>query len=205
MRGSGSSDGVLYDEYSEIELQDGEAVLKWIAAQEWCDGNIGMIGISWGGITGLQLAQRQAKYLKTVIALGATEFRYYDDAGYYMGCMVGQTLGWATIMFGYNTRPPDPKLAGETWKETWLKRLRETPHYLEKWFSPQTMSRLKSPSTPSAVMRIAGQILFQDCLKTSPHLAEGYRVHGAIATLIWESLDPLSAFSRTLLAGSTVG
>ena len=59
MRGSGSSDGVLMDEYSEQEMQDGEDVIRWIARQKWCDGNIGMIGISWGGITRLANGEPQ--------------------------------------------------------------------------------------------------------------------------------------------------
>lgn len=137
MRGSGSSDGVLFDEYSDQEVDDGVAVIDWIAKQPWCDGNVGTIGISWGGVTGLQLAQRAPEALKTIIVLGATEFRYYDDAGYYMGCMVGQTLGWAAIMFGYNTRPPNPELVGERWRELWLDRLENAPHYLERWLEHQ--------------------------------------------------------------------
>ena len=137
MRGSGSSDGVLMDEYSEQEMQDGENVLRWIANQSWCDGNIGMIGISWGGITGLQMASRQADHLKAVIALGATEWRYYDDAGYYIGCMVGQTIGWAAIMFGYNTRPPDPLHCGDAWRDLWMERLNTAPMYLGLWLEHQ--------------------------------------------------------------------
>ena len=85
MRGSGSSDGILHDEYSDQEVNDGVAVIEWIAAQSWCDGNVGTIGISWGGITGMQLAQRAPEALKTIIVLGASDQRYYDDAGYYMG------------------------------------------------------------------------------------------------------------------------
>ena len=137
MRGSGSSDGVLLDEYSDQEIDDGVDVINWIAKQSWSDGNVGTIGISWGGITGLQLAQRQPKPLKTIIVLGATEFRYYDDAGYYMGCMVGQTIGWAAMMFGYNSRPPDPALVGEDWEKLWMERLEQTPHYLEYWLNHQ--------------------------------------------------------------------
>ena len=137
MRGSGSSDGVLYDEYSETEINDGVEVIDWLAKQPWCDGNVGTIGISWGGVTGLQLASRQPEALKTVIAVGATEYRYYDDAGYYMGCMIGQTIGWAAIMFGYNTRPPDPALVGDQWRDLWLQRMRTAPHYLIQWLEHQ--------------------------------------------------------------------
>ncbi|MBX2881533.1 MAG: CocE/NonD family hydrolase [Granulosicoccus sp.] len=137
MRGSGSSDGVMTDEYSDQEIADGVEVIEWIARQSWCNQRVGMMGISWGGITGMQIAQKQPQALKTIIVLGATEFRYYDDGSYYMGCMTGQTIGWAAIMFGYNTRPPDPALVGESWKQHWLERLNLTPHYMEHWFSHQ--------------------------------------------------------------------
>lgn len=137
MRGSGSSDGVLYDEYSEQEIDDGVDVINWIASQRWCNGKVGTIGISWGGITGLQLAQRQPAALKTVIAIGATEYRYYDDGAYFMGCMTGQTIGWAALMFGYNTRPPDPALVGDRWRNLWMDRLKKTPHYLDHFLSHQ--------------------------------------------------------------------
>ena len=137
IRGSGSSDGVLFDEYSEIEVSDGTEIIEWLANQQWCDGNVGMIGISWGGISGLLQASRNPEALKTVIAIGATEFRYYDDACYYMGCMIGQTIGWAAIMYGYNTRPPDPELIGDGWRDLWLKRIRSAPHYLVHWLEHQ--------------------------------------------------------------------
>jgi putative CocE/NonD family hydrolase len=136
MRGSGSSDGVLMDEYSDQEVDDGVSVIEWIAQQDWCNGKVATMGISWGGVTGLQLAQRQPEALKTVIALSASEYRYYDDAGYYIGCMVGQTLGWGAIMFGFNTRPPDPELRDD-WYELWMQRLNESPHFIDLWLAHQ--------------------------------------------------------------------
>ncbi len=41
MRGSGSSDGVLYDEYSDQEIDNGVAVINWIADQDRCNGKVG--------------------------------------------------------------------------------------------------------------------------------------------------------------------
>jgi predicted acyl esterase len=38
------------------EQEDALEVIAWIAAQDWCDGAVGMIGISWGGFHGLQVA-----------------------------------------------------------------------------------------------------------------------------------------------------
>ena len=60
MRGTGDSDGLYDDEYSETELADTEAVIGWIAEQPWCSGAVGMMGISWGGFNALQVAARRA-------------------------------------------------------------------------------------------------------------------------------------------------
>jgi putative CocE/NonD family hydrolase len=59
MRGSGDSDGILYDEYLPQEQDDALEVLRWIAAQPWCTGAVGIIGKSWGGFNGLQIAARR--------------------------------------------------------------------------------------------------------------------------------------------------
>ncbi len=54
--GSGDSDGLLHDEYLASELQDGADVIGWIASQSWCNGRIGLRGLSWGGFNALQIA-----------------------------------------------------------------------------------------------------------------------------------------------------
>ena len=61
MRGSGDSEGVLLGEYLKQEQDDGIEIINWITQQKWCSGNVGMIGISWGGFNGLQIAARNLK------------------------------------------------------------------------------------------------------------------------------------------------
>ena len=56
MRGNGDSEGVMEDEYTQQELDDAVEVINWVAAQPWCSGTVGMMGISWGGFNGLQVA-----------------------------------------------------------------------------------------------------------------------------------------------------
>jgi predicted acyl esterase len=117
MRGSGDSDGILYDEYLPQEQDDALEVLAWIAAQPWCDGNIGMHGISWGGFNSLQVAARRPPQLKAIIAIGATDDRYHDDVHYMGGCLLtSQMLPWASLMFAYNPSPPDPRWVGDKWR-----------------------------------------------------------------------------------------
>lgn len=137
MRGSGDSDGVLTDEYLEQELQDGLEVLKWLGQQNWCSGEVGMIGISWGGFNGLQIAALQPKELKAIITACSTDDRYSDDVHYMGGCLLGDNLSWASTMFSYNSCPPDPEIVGEKWKEMWFDRLEHSGLWLSKWLRHQ--------------------------------------------------------------------
>ncbi|MEM7463055.1 MAG: CocE/NonD family hydrolase, partial [Pseudomonadota bacterium] len=134
MRGSGESDGILLDEYTQIEHDDCLEVLAWLEKQSWCTGAVGMIGISWGGFNGLQLAALNPPQLKAVVSIAATVDRYADDIHYKGGCLLVENFGWAAQMLSYMSRPPDPALVGESWKQLWLERLAVQPHLAETWF-----------------------------------------------------------------------
>ncbi len=123
IRGTGDSDGLYDDEYSETELADAEAVIAWIADQPWCNGAVGMMGISWGGFNGLQVAARRPPALKAVISISSSVDRYNDDIHYRNGCHLGAHLSWATTMLGYISRPPDSDVVGDRWREMWQQRL----------------------------------------------------------------------------------
>jgi putative CocE/NonD family hydrolase len=138
LRGSGESDGVLTDEYLERELQDGCEVLRWIASQTWCTGDVGMIGISWGGFNALQIAARRPPQLKAVISLSSTDDRYADDVHHMGGCLLGDNLSWASVMFSYNSLPPDPALVGERWRAMWHDRLDGSGLWLDTWLRHQS-------------------------------------------------------------------
>jgi putative CocE/NonD family hydrolase len=137
LRGSGDSDGVLTDEYTEQELQDGCDVIAWLAEQPWCSGKVGMIGISWGGFNGLQIAALRPPALAGVISLCSTDDRYADDIHHMGGCLLGDNLSWASVMFAYNSLPPDPEIVGERWREMWKARLEGSGIWLEKWLRHQ--------------------------------------------------------------------
>ncbi|UWQ89792.1 CocE/NonD family hydrolase [Rhodobacteraceae bacterium M382] len=135
--GTGDSDGVFDDEYSEQELSDGEDVLAWIADQGWSDGNVGIIGISWGGFNGLQLASRQPEALKAVISVASTVDRYADDIHFMGGCLLSDNINWSSQMFAYQTRPLDPLLRPD-WREEWIERLDKSPFLAADWLAHPT-------------------------------------------------------------------
>jgi len=65
MRGTGASFGRAFHPLPENRT-DVEEVLKWIADQSWCDGNIGMFGGSYKGYIQLLAASRQVEELKCI-------------------------------------------------------------------------------------------------------------------------------------------
>lgn len=134
MRGTGESDGLFDDEYSEQELSDAEAVIAWIADQPWCNGRVGMMGISWGGFNGLQVAARRPPALGAVISIASTVDRFADDIHFKGGAMLSSNLYWANQMLCYNARVPDSAVR-EDWRELWLERLKATAPVVEPWFA----------------------------------------------------------------------
>lgn len=137
MRGNGESQGLMHDEYLLQEQDDGIAVIDWLTQQPWCDGNVGMMGISWGGFNGLQIAARRPPALKAIITLCSTDDRYADDIHYKGGNMLLENVGWAATMLNFSAAVPDPLLVTD-WREQWLKRLDEMPLLLETWLSHQS-------------------------------------------------------------------
>jgi uncharacterized protein len=133
IRGSGESDGLLSDEYARQEQDDALEVIAWLAAQPWCSGAVGMMGISWGGFNGLQVAARRPPALKAIVTICSTDDRYSDDVHYMGGAKLTAGFGWASFFFGAMCHPPDPALVGDRWRAMWLARLENLPLFLETW------------------------------------------------------------------------
>ena len=137
MRGSGDSDGVLVDEYVSQEHEDAEDVIAWLAEQPWCDGNVGMMGISWGGFNSLQVAARRPPALKAIVSASATDDLYVDNMHYMGGALLSDNLSEATVMFAFNSLPPDPAIVGDRWRDMWRERLEGSGLWIEKWLEHQ--------------------------------------------------------------------
>ncbi len=138
IRGSGSSDGFFDDEYSEQELRDGEAVIAWLAEQEWSTGAVGMFGISWGGFNALQLAARAPAALKAIVTVCSTDDRYDNDVHYVGGAVLGIDMAaWGATMFAFNSRPPRPEVVGTDWVDRWRERLESNRPMTPVWLAHQ--------------------------------------------------------------------
>ena len=137
VRGSGDSEGVITDEYSEAELADCVEAIAWIASQGWCNGAVGMRGISWGGINTLQVAARRPPALKAIMPMCACDRRYTDDAHYVGGGLGRTNFQWGVLFKKVMAGPPDPSVAGENWRDLWRQRLEATPPILATWLQHQ--------------------------------------------------------------------
>jgi putative CocE/NonD family hydrolase len=137
LRGTGDSEGVLTDEYTETEHRDIEEVLAWLAAQPWCTGRTAMMGISWGGFNALQVAARRPPSLGAIVISSFTDDRYADDMHYMGGCLLSDNLAEAGTMFASATCPPDPGVVGDRWREMWLQRLDAASPWIDTWLSHQ--------------------------------------------------------------------
>ncbi len=108
------------------QLQDGYDTVEWIAAQEWCDGNVGTIGASALGITQNMMAGAAPPHLKAQVIIAAATSIYHDAV--YVGGVLreSQVEGW---------------LSGHDWDPENLKIAREHPYYDDYWQALDLTSR----------------------------------------------------------------
>ncbi len=137
IRGSGDSEGVIHDEYSRQEQDDAVEAIAWLAKQSWCDGKVGMMGISWGGFNSLQVAARRPPALKAIVTLCSTDDRYADDMHFMGGSHMTGNLEWGSSFFSIMGRAPDPLVVGERWRELWRERLEAVRPYFAEWLRHQ--------------------------------------------------------------------
>jgi putative CocE/NonD family hydrolase len=88
VRGSGASFGSWQGIWTREETQDAYEITEWLAAQPWCDGNVGMAGGSYLGVTQLMAAGTKPPHLKAIFpavalydlyAVGTPGGVFYDD------------------------------------------------------------------------------------------------------------------------------
>ena len=102
-RGRNDSEGEFHPWINEFN--DGHDTVEWIGQQEWCDGNVGMVGGSYVGNVQWQAAAMGSRYLKAIVprVIGNN---LYESPHYQGGAF---QLNWsATWSF---------RMAGRTWQD----------------------------------------------------------------------------------------
>lgn len=100
-RGTGKSGGTL-SANAEHEYPDGFDTINWITAQPWCDGNVGMFGLSYFGFTQLAAASRAPKALKAICP-------FMTQAAEPFGTQLTQTYNYFHLTWIYGQIAKDPE------------------------------------------------------------------------------------------------
>ena len=74
-RGSGDSEGE-YCYQGPKEQEDGYDIIEWMAAQSWCTGNCGMLGMSYFAVIQYMVAAQQPPHLKAIVPYEGLTDRY---------------------------------------------------------------------------------------------------------------------------------
>jgi len=131
LRGLGNSGGTSPGLFAPGEGQDGHDLVEWIAAQDWCDGNVGMWGVSYPGITALSTAATNPPHLKAIVPIHATSDLHRGvvslggtGSGFWM------RADWGPRMVAYNLMPPLLQDPQGRWARTWAAHLEGNPPWL---------------------------------------------------------------------------
>ena len=158
IRGTGNSEGRLIAyEYTDQENDDGEAVIAWLAGQDFSTGAVGMFGVSWGGFNSIHLAMRNPPALKAIIAVDATDDLYQDDVHFMDGIL--HVDSWEMSQDLDNARPGAPgyvvdeayfrdRFDTEPWMMTYKRQQRDGPF----WDRTALKARYDSIRVPTFVI-----------------------------------------------------
>ncbi len=99
VRGTGKSTGT-YQAMGPLEGDDVAQAIEWLAARPWCDGQVGMFGVSYFSRLAIQVAARAPAPLKAIFApYGLTDL--YRDLYYHGGIFThGFVSGWRQKLDG---------------------------------------------------------------------------------------------------------
>ncbi len=208
LRGTGSSGGAALDEYQPAEQRDLAEVIAWLAAQKWCDGQVGMWGTSYSGFNSLQMACEQPPALKAICAIYATDDRWTDDVHWRGGALrLVDLVDYDHYMTAMNVLPPVPELWGDGWDAEWLRRLETHEPWVLTWLRESTHGRywdhgsvrLGGTSAGYERIRIPTMIVAgwadgyrNNTFRTVAHLAAQGTPHRLLAGP-WAHADPTTA------------
>jgi predicted acyl esterase len=132
LRGLGSSGGISPGPFAPGEALDGHDLVEWIAAQPWCDGNVGMWGVSYPGITALATAATRPPHLKAIVPIHATSDLHRGvvslggtKPGFWM------RADWGPRMVAYNLMPPQWLDLDGRWARLWAEHLEGNTPWVE--------------------------------------------------------------------------
>ena len=172
LRGLGNSGGRSPGAFAPGEAQDGHDLVEWIAAQPWCDGQVGMWGVSYPGVTALATAAINPPHLRAIVPIHASSDLYRGVVSLGgTGCGFWMRADWGPRMAAYNLMPPQWQDAAGRWAKVWAEHLDGNTPWLDAFSShPQFDAFWQSRVAPVAritcpTFQIGGwRDLYADCM-----------------------------------------
>jgi len=133
-RGAGFSQGE-YDAWGPVEQRDGYDIVEEIAKQPWCDGNIGMLGGSYLGMSQWYTAAQRPPHLRCITPIDASTDLYRDFV-YQLGGMLNKLFLQFWIPLFYDELmfpgPVEGKAAAPNLLGEWMAKHLDGPYYQER-------------------------------------------------------------------------
>lgn len=193
--GAGGSTGLLRDEYLPSEIDDAVAAVAWAAAQPWCDGAVGLSGLSWAAFTALRAAAKRPPALKAMVLGGVSDDGWTTDIQNLGGQTYSARVDWAGVMLMFNALPPDPRMFGDGWRAEWLKRLEANRPWIIPWLShPERDAYWQGKAAPMGDLPLLLYSGWADKYATSVlRIAAAWK--GPVRTIIgpWDHATPTTA------------
>jgi len=135
IRGTGSSGGYTDMMMRKQEWEDGYDAVEWIADQEWCDGNVGMTGVSYGGFSSMLTARENPPHLKAIIPIYFGYDLYQNTHEGNVGFICAGPYN--SMMTALNAVPPARDPAGR-WLEVWDEHLENNSPWGIPWMDNES-------------------------------------------------------------------
>ena len=106
-RGIGASNGTKTDSMQAIESDDAYDSIEQIATTSWCNGDVGVWGVSYGGIAALRTAAAKPPHLRAVVAVEGSTDPYEHEIMRWGAPGLAEVIGaWSSMMLFLNCLPP---------------------------------------------------------------------------------------------------
>lgn len=197
VRGRGGSAGD-WDPFVN-ERKDGFDTIAWVAAQDWCNGNVGMIGGSYLGYVQWAAAIEKPPALKCIIPQVSPPPLYYNIPYENGAFFLAGDIWWSFIVRGKDADFSSLKAMPHPQKLLTLPLSKvddatigmDVPFY-DKWLQRDTPAKMVGSTTLEEIARVQIPVL---------HISGTWDGDGVGTKLHWQALDRVGKKNQWLIFG----
>jgi predicted acyl esterase len=154
LRGTGASEGVKREAFEIQEISDMYDLVQGIGEMPWCNGRVGVWGVSYGGITAFKAAASAAPNLRAIVAVEGSLDPYMCEVMRYgaqgMAMIRGEWAGWMLAMCAL---PPAFGVPSGRADLVWAEHLRNLTPWQRPWREHSSFDRYwqRKVTDPAAI------------------------------------------------------